>query len=67
MSKDFFSRNRELFQVEDTPTILSHSNRETEEEAGLLILNGKLKLGELTYWSNFVVGEYRYDVMMGMP
>lgn len=67
VSKTFLAGHSDLFRVKDTPTLLSHSKKDSNEEASQVIVDAELRIGRHTYRSNFVVADCRYDVLLGMP
>ena len=67
VSKRFVDRNRQLFKLKKAEVPIMHSKEDSEEMATEIVLNGTLKIGFHTYTSNWVVGDSRYDVLLGMP
>ena len=67
VSKEFLAKNRNLFRIANTRTSIQHSKKGLGERASEMILNGKLQIGSHIYNSNFLVGDCRYDVLLGMP
>lgn len=59
--------NRKLFEIENVPSCVNHSQNGTSEKSSELILSGTLKLGAHKYTSNWVVANARYDVLLGIP
>ena len=59
--------NRKLFKIAKVRSCENHSQKDTSEESGELIISGTLKLGTHVYTSSCVVANGRYGVLLGMP
>ena len=66
MSKEFFERNREYFNWENSNLEVSHSKKGTDENASKAILVAKLKIGKHSYKSNWHAANCRCDIL-GIP
>lgn len=67
VSKDFLDRHKDIFHVNDTCTLTSHSKNSTIKVARQVVLDAEWILGEHCYRSNFVVADFQYDILIGMP
>jgi hypothetical protein len=63
----FVQRNAEAFKTVRRNVKLNHSDDDRVEQATKIILDGRLKVGNHEYLSNFVVANCRYDVLLGRP
>ena len=68
VSKEFLAkyRSRNIFEVCQVNVTVEYSQKGTKEEASEVRLNGTLRLGAHTYTSNWIVANFRYDVLLGM-
>lgn len=67
VSRSLLERHRDSLQVVKGSTVLSHSKKGSTETTNQMIVDAELRLGNHLYRSNFVVGDCRYDVLLGMP
>lgn len=67
VSRKFVQRNAEAFKTIRRNVKVNHSDDDRVEQATQIILDGRLKVGNHEYLSNFVVANCRYDVLLGMP
>ena len=67
VSKKFVEKNRNCFNIKKKKIPIHHSKKGSDEMACEYIANGTLMIGSHTYTSNWVVGDSRYDILLGMP
>jgi hypothetical protein len=67
VSRKFVQSNAEAFKTMCRNVTVTHSAEDRVEQATQIIMDGRLKVGNHEYLSNFVVANCRYDVLLGMP
>jgi Aspartyl protease len=67
VSRKFVQRNAEAFKTVRRNVKVNHSDDDRVEQAAQIILDGRLKVGNHEYLSNFVLANCCYDVLLGMP
>jgi hypothetical protein len=65
--KKFVQKNAGAFKTMCRNVTVNHSAEDKVEQATQVLLEGKLKMGNHEYVSNFVVANCRYDILLGMP
>jgi hypothetical protein len=65
--RKFVQRNAETFKTFRMNVKVNHSDDDRVKQATQIILDGRLKVGNHEFLSNFVVANCRYDVLLGMP
>lgn len=67
ISKDFYNRYKEHIVVEEASISLSHSSKSNEETDCKVTKKLTIRMGEHEYRSNFVLGDTRYNIILGTP
>lgn len=67
ISRDFVEKNRHRLTIINQPVTINHSEKDEEETVNEVVINAEIKLGNLTYNSNWAIGNIRYDVILGVP
>ena len=67
VSREFFRKNRGLFNYDKCDVEVKHSDKNSNEKASKVILGATLRIGKHKYKSNWLVANCRYDVLLGMP
>lgn len=65
--KQFASRYPNVFDIHKCEIPITHSKKDSVEISNSLVLNGRFKIGNHEYISNWAVADYRYDILIGMP
>ena len=66
MSSSFVKRHRRKLDIHNSKSLITHSEKNTTEQASQLVINSSIKIGSHVCRSNFVVASCRYDVLLGM-
>lgn len=66
MSQHFVRRNRHLFHIERCKSVVRNSNKEAAETTKAIVLDKVLEIGGLKHESNWIVGNCRYNILLGM-
>lgn len=67
LSRNFFEQHKEHFTTSPSNVILSHSSSSSDETECDLINRVTVRIGQHEYTSKFVLGDTRYDLILGTP
>lgn len=67
ISKRFVRENRKKLKFKEIRTMISHSKEGLDEISRECVFNATVRIGSHCYTSNWIVGDCRYDLLLGMP
>lgn len=67
LSTTLVKQSLQHFNLVKRKSIKQHSKKDLVETSSNIILNVALKIGSHTYATNWVVSDFRYGVLLGMP